>query len=65
MRQTCELSYVIPETGERYVCGKPAVDFVMRIDASEEYKMWLCAEHFDSLERIRQILRERDQEKEL
>ena len=56
MRHTCQLV----RGGEP--CGKPAVDFVVRVNVDDEdYKFWLCAEHFDQLQRIRQILdRERD-----
>jgi hypothetical protein len=40
-------------------CGKPAVDFVMREDENgEEYKFWLCADHFDLLQRIRRLISE-------
>ena len=58
MRQTCQLSYTNVD-GERIVCGKPAVDFVVRpdlIDPLVESKFWLCARHFDTLTRFREIL---------
>jgi hypothetical protein len=52
VRQTCQLK------GQE-VCGKPAVDFVVRVDEDgEEYKFWLCADHFDLLQRIRKIITE-------
>jgi hypothetical protein len=52
VRKTCQLSYR-SEDGSIY-CDKPAVDFIIR----DEKKFWLCAEHFDLLMRIRQIIKE-------
>jgi hypothetical protein len=58
VRQTCQL-----RAAEE--CGKPAVDFVMRIDdEGTEYKFWLCADHFDLLQRIRKLLNDENEDRD-
>ena len=56
MRQTCTVRYY-REDDDDLLCGKPAVDF---IDGEDGKKHWLCADHFDLLQRIHRIMQERE-----